>query len=342
MKGIIVETIFLFALLSIVIQALLSLTSFFYYRNFQISLKSAEILKATDVVESVKRGLEFAYEYSFLQAAYEVGKLGGYESSIAQLPWRVYESTNFPSYISAIEARTGEVIKEYLNSLMSIGFKFGEAYVNISKVKLNVEEISQGATPGQIIPGQIIKLLLPTEFWKMEVWFSQPFNYSGSFFSIYDIPNRTVILPSEYFQLYEIANSLFIERDRIKEAIEKAEENMEKECKESSCTEELEKKRSNANEKFRNKILEELENAKRESEFPIEFIVNRVEIKHEIEKKDSGCLCRYFAAVDVKIDISTKNRYPVYDAEERSTKLRNIKLTFRLITSNDYEKWRPL
>jgi hypothetical protein len=338
MKGIIVETIFLFALLSIIVQALLSLASFFYYRNFQISLKSAEILKATDVVESVKKGLEFAYEYSFLQAAYEVGKLGGYESSIAQLPWRVYESTNFPSYISAIEARTREFIKEYLDNLKSLGFKFGEAYVNISKVKLNIEEISHG-TPLE----QIIKVLSPTEFWKMEVWFSQLLNYSGSFFSIYDIPNRTVILPSEYFQLYEVANSLFIERDRIKEAIEKAEENMEKECKESSCTEEeLEKKCSNANEKFRNKILEELENAKKESEFPIEFIVNRLEIKHEIEKKNSGCLCRYFAAVDVKIDISTKNQYPVYDAEERSTKFRNIKLTFHLITSNDYEKWRPL
>jgi hypothetical protein len=317
MKGIIIETIFLFALLSIVIQALLSLTSFFYYRNLQISLKSAEILKATDIVESVKRGLEFAYGYSFLQAAYEVGRLGGYESSIAQLPWRVYESTNFPSYISAIETRTREFIKEYLDNLKSLGFKFEEPHVKLTEV------------------------FFPTRV--MEVWFSQPFNYSGSFFSIYDIPNRTVILPSEYFQLYEIANSLFIERDRIKEAIEKAEENMEKECKESSCTEEeLEKKCSNANEKFRNKILEELENVKKESEFPIEFIVNRVEIKHEIEKKNSGCLCRYFAAVDVKIDISTKNQYPVYDAEERSTKFRNIKLTFRLITSNDYEKWRPL
>jgi hypothetical protein len=339
----------------------------------KVSLKASEVLKASDIVEAVKRGLEIAYNYSFLQAAYEVGKLGGYNDEKEVKEWRVYDATYFPaSYVENVRMRTENYIGEYLKVLEeeTKEFKFSQPSVNFLF-----------STNGKKVV-------------KMVVSFPSLFSYSRYFFTIYDNPNRTIYPPIDYFKLYDTAYELFIGKDSVREDIKKAEEKMDEKCRkiylDGVCEQNkkdretvLEENCPNANEKFKEKVIQEIETPK-SNDVNINLRVNGIEVRHESNEKyddlressDCGCkkyttICEeydengqckrwstvcveyyrkyynlvyfysYFAAVKVTVNVSTKNQYPVYDATEGNLKFRNFTLIFNLTTSNDYG-WKPL
>lgn len=347
MKGIFVGTVLLIAILTLVISGAFFVVLSSEYINLKISLKASEILKAADIVEAVKRGLDIAYTYSFLQAAYEVGKLGGYSDEKDIKEWRVYEVTHFPaSYVESVRIKTENYIEEYLKALEGTReeFKFSKPSVTL------------------LFPasGEI----------KMIVSFSSPFTYSGYFFRVYDNPNRTVYIPHdfEYFKLYDTAYKLFVERDVIREAIERAAEKMDEKCKRIYLGDVCEQNKKDsetilnencpeADEKFKEKILREIEILKSNTA-NINLYVNNIEVTHESNEKyddvreSEDCenhkkyyklvySYSYLAAVKVTVNISTKDEYLVYDPVEGDTRPRNLVLTFNVTTSNDY-KWKPL
>jgi hypothetical protein len=373
MKGIFVGTVLLIAILSLVISGAFFVVLRSEYINLKVSLKASEVLKATDIVESVKKGLEVAYNYSFFQAAYEVGKLSGYNDKKDVKEWRVYDATYFPaSYVENVRMRTENYIEEYLKALEETReeFKFSKPSVNFLF----------STNEGKIV--------------KMVVSFPSLFNYSRYFFTIYDNPNRTLYPPIEYFKLYDTAYELFIEKDSIKEDIEKAEEKIDEKCRKiylgGVCEQNkedretvLEENCPNADKKFKEKVIQEIETPK-SNDVNINLRVNSIEVKHESnerynglrESSDCGCKkyttfceeydengqCKqwstvcveyyrkyynlvyfysYFAAVKATVNVSTKSQYPVYDATEGNVKLRKFTLTFNLTTSNDYS-WKPI
>jgi hypothetical protein len=364
MKGIFVGTILLIAILTLVISGAFFAVLSSEQTNLRISLKASEVLKATDIVESVKKGLEVAYNYSFFQAAYEVGKLSGYSDKKDVKEWRVYDATYFPaSYVENVRMRTENYIKEYLKALEETReeFKFSQPSVNFLF----------STNEGKIV--------------KMVVSFPSLFNYSRYFFKIYDNPNRTLYPPIEYFKLYDTAYKLFIEKDSIREEIEKAEEKIDEKCRKihlgDVCEQNkkdretvLEENCPNADKKFKEKVIQEIETPK-SNDVNINLHVNSIEVKHEsnenyddlressdCEEYDENGQCKqwsivcveyyrkyynlvyfysYFAAVKVTVNVSTKSQYPVYDATEGNVKLRNFALTFNLTTSNDYS-WKPI
>jgi len=363
MKGIFVGTVLLIAILSLVISGAFFVVLSSEYINLKVSLKASEVLKASDIVEAVKRGLEVAYNYSFFQAAYEVGRLSGYNDKKDVKEWRVYDATYFPvSYVENVRMRTENYIEEYLKALEKTRkeFKFSQSSVSFSISSTNKEKIV-----------------------KMVVSFPSLFNYSRYFFTIYDNPDRTLYPPIDYFKLYDTAHKLFIENDSIREEIEKAEEKMDKKCREihlgDVCEQNkkdretvLEENCPNADKKFKEKVIQEIETPK-SNDVNINLRVNSIEVKHKSSERYNGlsessdCGCKeyttvgeesfcveyykkyynlvyfyyYFAAVKVIVNVSTKTQYPVYDATEGNVKFRNFTLIFNLTTSNDYN-WKPI
>jgi hypothetical protein len=373
MKGIFVGTVLLIAILTLIISGVFFIVLNSEYINLKVSLKASEVLKSSDVVEVVKKGLEIAYNYSFFQAAYEVGKLGGYNDEKDIKEWRIYDNTYFPeSYVEYVRKRTENYIEEYFKALEEEikEFKFPQPSVNFLFFK-NGENVV-----------------------KMIVTFPSLFSYSIYFFTIYDNPNRTIYPPIDYFKLYDTAYKLFIEKDSVREDIDKAEERMDEKCRKiylDGLCEQYKKDREavleencpNADEKFKEKVINEVETPE-SNDVNINLHVNAIEVRHESyewysrlsESIDCGCkrygtFCKeydengqckqwitvcveyykkyydlvyfysYFAAVKVTSNVSTKGQYPVYDATERNTKFRNFILTFNLTTSNDYN-WKPI
>ena len=302
MKGIFVGVVLVIAILTLVVAGELFVVFSSQYVNLKISLKSSEILKATDIVEAVKRGLEVAYNYSFIQAAYDIGKLGGYDDESSIKEWRNYDSTNYPlSYIDSLETRTKDYIKIYLKNLDN--FTFSEPYVDVVLYYTNNE----------------LKLA------KMAVYFYGPLNYSGHFFSIYDNPNRTISLPLEYFKLYDVSRNLFIEKDSVREAIENAENKMEDNCKKIELDDVCENKKEspeealnencpNADEKFKEKVINEIETPK-SNDVNINLHVDTIKVKHKSEEKygnlqeSSDCDCKSIGWQQVDNGTTPCNEY---------------------------------
>jgi len=372
MKGILIGTFLLIAILTLVISGVFFVVLSNQHINTKISLKSSEILKSVEVVEAVKRGLDVAYNYSFFQAAYEIGKMGGYEGEESRKEWRVYEATYFPFfYIENIRKKTENYIHEYLKSLEETASEF---------------KFSQPS----------VRLFYPDEEGKakMIVSFSDLFTYFKDFFTIYENSTRVIYLPVEYFKLYDTGYRLYIEEDGIRKVIEEAEEKMDLDCRiirfDEICEQEkrdreevLNERCPNANEKFKEMILLEVETPK-SNEVNIYISLEEIKTKHKSsesyeglsESPDCGCkrsipVCEeedeegnctrwttvcvehykkyynlvytyeYFGAVKARVNIATKSYYPVYDPEEGDTRLRNLTLKFDVISSNDYE-WRPI
>jgi len=372
MKGILIGTFLLVAILTLVISGVFFVVLSNQSINTKISLKSSEILKSVEVVEAVKIGLDIAYNYSFFQAAYEIGKMGGYENEESKKEWRVYEATYFPSfYIENVKKKTENYIYEYLQSLeeMVDEFKFSQPSA---------------------------RLFYPDEEGKakMIVSFSNLFTYSKDFFTIYENSTRVVYIPLEYFKLYDTGYRLYIEEDEIRKIIEEAEEKMDLDCRivrfDEICEQNKKDKEEilnercpNADEKFKEMVLLEVETPK-SNEVNIRIYVDEVKTQHKSsesyedlrESPDCGCkrsifVCEeedeegnctrwtsvcveyykkyynlvytygYFGALKAKVNITTKSYYPVYDSKEGNTKLRKLTLKFDVITSNDYN-WKPL
>jgi len=302
MKGIFVGVVLVIAILTLVIAGELFVVFSSQYVNLKISLKSSEILKATDVVEAVKRGLEVAYNYSFIQAAYDIGKLGGYDDESSIKEWRNYESTNYPAYyINSLETRTKDYIEKYLKNLDN--FNFSDPYVDVVLYYTNDELKSA----------------------KMVVYFNEPLNYSGHFFSIYDNPNRTIGLLLEYFKLYDVSHNLFIEKDSVREAIENAESKMEGNCKKielddvcenekESPEEALNENCTNADEKFKEKVINEIETPK-SNDVNINLHVDTIKVNHKSEEKydnlqeSSDCDCKSIGWQQVDNGTTPCNEY---------------------------------
>ena len=228
MKGIFVGTVLLIAILTLVLSGVFFVVLRWEYINLKTSLKASEILIAADIVEAVKIGLERAYYYSFIQAAYDIGKSGGYNDITLASPWRNYSSTNFPYYIGNLSRRIETYIKEYLSKLEN--FEFSEPNVEI---KVNYKKRST----------EIRSVI-------MLVGFSQPFKYKGRFFTIYENPNRTLFLPSEYFEMFEYGRKNFVDTDSIREKIEAAINEMGNQCREILIGDICEDKKPNPNDKL--------------------------------------------------------------------------------------------
>ena len=370
MKGIFVGTVLLIAILTLTTTGILLVIFYSESINLKTSLKSSEVLKYLDFVEAVKRGLDYSYNYSFYQIAYELGKRGGYEDEESISEWRRYKNTNFPySYISSLENGTEEYIREYLEALESLERNFSFPYPKV-KITLIGENRLENV--------------------KMFVTFPNLFNFSKHFFIIYDNPNRTIYLPLDYFKLYNISYQLFIIRDIINETIEETENKISKECSywaKNVCTdgricslisgevceselydEETTLKRvcPNADENFNNSVVKEIENIKVEDpSIDLNIKVLNITVKHTYSRslkiigccewvcsEDGTCTCvdllydvkyyyYYYAAVKAGVNFTTRNKYPVYDSLEGSTKFRKFALLFNLTSSNDYE-WTPI
>jgi hypothetical protein len=288
MKGIFVGTVLLIAILTLAISGAFFVVLSTEYINLKVSLKASEILKAADIVESVKRGLEVAYNYSFLQAAYEVGKLGGYSNENDVKEWRVYDATYFPIlYRENIRIKTENYVEEFLKALEDKKKEF-----KFTKPSVNYLPLSRGG-----------------RYTVIGVLFDSPFIYYGQFFTIYDNPNRTIYIPGdfEYFKLYDTASKLFISEDNIRERIKKAEDKMDEKCKVIYLGDVCEKDKKdreavledncpNADEKFKEKVIKEIENPMLD-DVNINLYVDTIKVKHKSketysslgESSDCGC-----------------------------------------------------
>jgi hypothetical protein len=305
MKGIFVGTILLIAILTLVISGAFFAVLSSERINLRISLKASEVLKASDVVEVVKRGLEIAYNYSFLQAAYEVGKLGGYSNESDVKEWRRYDATYFPAlYMENIRIKTENFIEEYLKAL--------EAEKN--EFKFTKPSVLFSSTRGRDI--------------KITVSFDSPFKYSGHFFNIYDNPNRTLYISRdfEYFKLYDTAYNLFIDKDSIREDIEKARDKMDDNCKViylgDACEKDkkdvdkvLEDNCPNADKKFKEKVIQEIEKPISKNDVNINLYVDKIEVKHESREiydsfqESSDCECKIIDWLQVDNGTTTCDEY---------------------------------
>jgi hypothetical protein len=360
MKGIFVGTLFVIAILLLIVGGIFFIVFSNQYINLKVSLKSSEILKDVDVVEIVKRGLEIAYRYSFLQSAYYTGNLGGYKDEISALEWRKYHCTYFPnSYLSNLEENVKYYIKEYFKNLEN--FIFSEPNVNIVLSYIN-GELSEA---------------------KMEVYFDKPLNYSKYFFSIYDNPNRTILnLPINYFKLYNESKKAFIDDDPIKRSIEDAISRMDSNCKNilvgnvceynlRSADEVLNERCPNAIERLKDNIRKEIQSLA--DSLNINIDIDTIVLKYTSEshytlRESEDCGCKrsikiddedkcieyykkyynlnynynYFAAVKAIITfILRDDYYLIYDPYYGNVNFRNLLLKFNVTTSNDYG-WRPI
>jgi len=307
MKGIFVGTVLLIAILTLIISGVFFVVLSSEYINLKVSLKASEVLKAADIVEAVKRGLEVAYNYSFFQAAYEVGKLGGYNNESDVKEWRRYDATYFPtSYIENIRIKTENFIEEYLKALEEDKneFKFSKPSVNFILPTGEGREI------------------------KINVSFDSPFRYSGQFFTIYDNPNRTLYISRdfEYFKLYDIAYNLFIDKDSVREDIEKAEKELDDNCKviylgdvcekdKKDIDKVLENNCPSADEKFKEKVIQEIEKPISEDDVNINLYVDKIEVKHEGREiyesfqESSDCRCKIIDWLQVDNGTTTCDEY---------------------------------
>ena len=287
MKGIFVGTVLLLAILALVISGVFFVVLSSEYINLKISLKASEILIASDVVEAVKIGLEKAYNYSFFQAAYDVGKAGGYENELLVVPWRRYSDKNFPDYIENLKKKTENYIREYLSNRELEKFEFSE-----SNVEIKFSHDSEGNLRSVI----------------MLVNFSQPFKYHGNFFTIYENPNRTLFLPSEYFEMYDYAFEKFVNKDSIREKIGEAVNGISSNCGEiliEICESEVSQTEIDPEEKLNEKcpnVDKNLENIAIDKIKELEtknvmLSIEKIVVKHEVEKEhdivkdstDCGC-----------------------------------------------------
>jgi hypothetical protein len=294
MKGIFVGTFLVIVIITLVISGAFFVALSTQYINIKISLKSSEVLKATDIVEAVKRGLEIAYNYSFIQAAYEIGKIGGYKDEANVKEWRRYNEINFPSYIASLNERTRKIIENYLKSLDD--FQFSNPNVNISLCYYYYKPGAPDILVYCYYENQESKIDRRFELSeaKMLVYFLKPLNYSKYFFSIYENPNRTISLPLEYFKLYDVSHNLFIGKDSVKAAIEDAEKELEKSCKESQPKDVCENKKEqpkideNCKNTFKNKVLQKIEGIKsNDKDVEVKLTTEKIEIKVDsLEKYD--------------------------------------------------------
>jgi len=287
MKGIFVGTVLLLAILALVISGAFFVVLSSEYINLKISLKASEILIASDVVEAVKIGLEKAYNYSFFQAAYDIGKAGGYENELLMLPWRMYSDKNFPDYVENLKKKTENYIHEYFSNPELEKFEFSEPNVEI--------EFShdEGGNLRSVI---------------MLVNFGQPFKYHGNFFTIYETPNRTLFLPTEYFGMYDYGFEKFVNKDSIREKIEEAVEKITTNCGEilvEICENEISQTKIDPEEKLNEKcpnvdnVLESMtiDKIKELETSNVMLSIEEIIVKHEVKEEyniikdnaDCGC-----------------------------------------------------
>jgi len=370
MKGIFVGVVLLIAILTIVMSGIFLVVFSSEAINLKTSLKSSEVLKYVDFVEGVKRGLDYSYNYSFYQIAYELGKRGGYKDEESISEWRRYDQIYFPyTYIDCLENGTEKYIGEYIKRLESLEKEFSFPSPDV-KIRLIGEDRLENV--------------------EMLVRSPHLFNYSKYFFVIYDNPNRTIYLPLDYFKLYNFSYEIFIEKDSIREIINDTEYKIGKDCglwdknvcrdgkickkisgyvcasaKEDGETV-LKRVCPDADVNFNNSVVKNIEDMKVDDEsLDLRVKVLNITVKHRYWERsnvagccrwyctdDGSCYCvdyllhvtyyyNYYAAIKVGVNFTTTNKYPVYDLLQRSTKFRRFALLFNLTTGNDYA-WKPI
>jgi len=294
MKGIIVGIVLVIAISTLVVGGIIATIMLSESTSIKISAKSSKVLNSIDFFEGLKRGLDYSYLYSFYQAAYDVGIKSGYKEGEENKEWRKYSETNFPlKYIDNIEEKVSDYISEYFKEIENLVF---------SKPIIDIYLISEKEGLKEA---------------KMSVYYKDLLTYSDSFFNISDNPNRTITLPLEYFSLYKIGSDLFISKDYLRDLIDEAEKKMDENCKTINlgdiCEYEvkspeniLEEKCPNANSKFKEKILSELEKSREFSGLELRFYPVRIEVKNVSnerydsisESEDCGCKSIDWKSVD--------------------------------------------
>lgn len=246
-----------------------------YYTNFvqkggiiEEVVKEGTITEAINFVESVKIALEDAVEYSVYKASDDLLKKGGFcelndktscteECKIASIPtlhcipwWRIYDQTYAPSEASFVEYLKKQILKrfdEYANA-----FFISPDYCPQPPGNINL-----------ILDNGQIYARINSGFNKLK--------YDGKFFTIIDDATFEDRVDIATMKIFNRARKLFIEQDSIRNAFVHAEDLMPSNCKEIhfgnvcgkiDCVAKLSQYCKNADRKFRNYVISEIENIK--------------------------------------------------------------------------------
>jgi len=171
--------------------------------------REIEIIRAVDMLEAVKRGLPYAFNYSFSQALYKLSQNGGFTTSgwsTIGVPsesdgpyWRVYDAVYLPrdhNFLEAAKTLLTSFSNEYFHELE----KEVEVTVVGPEVKLNPS-------------GDKECILIATNGF---------LDYRGSFFALEDKINLSMKVDCSMLKLLEKAKEIFVDSDGIKSEIENA------------------------------------------------------------------------------------------------------------------------
>ena len=89
-------------------------------------LSETLLVEGTNVMEYLKKSLQQSLKYSYYQASYEISKTGG---TFKEVPtWRKYEDTSgYPSnFLETLSGRTLEIFKQYVSALAEPGIILGD------------------------------------------------------------------------------------------------------------------------------------------------------------------------------------------------------------------------
>jgi len=186
--------------------------------ELSITAKEKELLTSIDQLEMIKQGIPYMMNYSFYQAAYEVGKKGGYLDANEDLTgrslddapcWRIYDSKYFPrKYLDYLAEKMKASINEYPSKLEILPIY---SYVSVSLFysgnELRKAELIANA--------------------------SQLLTYKGAYFVLHDKPNITQNLDLSFFKLFKLGKENFLDKDPVRSAISEAIVKIPQKCKSS-------------------------------------------------------------------------------------------------------------
>jgi len=208
MKGII-GIVLLAVIVSLISLGILT----FSFSNSALSIattaKEVEIIKAVDMLEAAKRGLPYAFNYSFSQAVYQLSKNGGFTTSgwnSIGVPsesdgpyWRTYDTVYLSqdhNFLAVAKALLIGFSKEYFQDLEK------ETGITVVDPEIKIEPSTAEECLFTAINGFL--------------------DYRGSFFALEDKVNLSIKVDCSMLKLLEKAKEMFVDSDEIKSEIESA------------------------------------------------------------------------------------------------------------------------
>lgn len=166
-------------------------------KSFSITLKTSNILKELNQIESVKQFLDRALWYSYSQAIYNISQHSGYygETNVPSYKgiyyWRVEHNTYFPSnYIDNIQRNVLDVLNKYANELKLSEYYTVDIYRDIGLVRAR--------SPYGI---------------KREIG-DESFS-----FDVEDRQDVSINIDRNVFSIYDVAKSLYVDKNIIYESV---------------------------------------------------------------------------------------------------------------------------